>query len=48
MLEHVGEPDAAKRLMTAIERVCRDGIMTPDLGGKSNTAQVTEAVSEAL
>jgi tartrate dehydrogenase/decarboxylase / D-malate dehydrogenase len=45
MLEHLGEPAAAARLMRAIERVTADpALHTPDLGGKATTRQVTEAV----
>jgi len=49
MLEHLGERDAAARLMAAVERVTADAALhTPDLGGKATTAQVTEAVCDAL
>ena len=49
MLEHLGEPQAAKRLMTAIERVTADHrFHTPDLGGTARTADVTEAVIAAI
>jgi tartrate dehydrogenase/decarboxylase / D-malate dehydrogenase len=49
MLEHLGEPKAAARLMKAIERVTADPkLHTPDLGGKASTKQVTAAVKEAL
>ncbi|PJF09370.1 tartrate dehydrogenase [Pseudorhodobacter sp. MZDSW-24AT] len=48
MLEHLGEPAAAKRLMRAVEKVCADGVMTPDVGGSANTREVTEAVCEAI
>ena len=48
MLEHLGEPRAAQRLMAAIERVTARRIVTPDLGGEATTALVTEAVIEAL
>ena len=49
MLEHLGEAAAAKRLMTAIERVTADpGLHTPDLGGTADTRQVTEAVIRAI
>jgi tartrate dehydrogenase/decarboxylase / D-malate dehydrogenase len=49
MLEHLGEREAAARLMTAIERVTAStALHTPDLGGKATTAQVTEAVCDAL
>ena len=45
MLEHVGEPAAAQRLMQAIERVTADPrFHTPDLGGKARTTEVTAAV----
>ncbi|HZQ61164.1 MAG TPA: tartrate dehydrogenase [Casimicrobiaceae bacterium] len=48
MLEHLGEEAAAQRLMRAIESVTGRGIVTPDLGGKARTAEVTEAVCAAL
>jgi tartrate dehydrogenase/decarboxylase / D-malate dehydrogenase len=49
MLQHLGEADAAARLMAAIERVTANpAFHTPDLGGKATTAQVTEAVCDAL
>ena len=48
MLDHLGESDAAKRLMRAVEKVCTDGIMTPDVGGTANTQVVTEAVCTAV
>jgi tartrate dehydrogenase/decarboxylase/D-malate dehydrogenase len=49
MLEHLGEPDAAQRLMTAIETVTADPrFHTPDLGGSARTHDVTEAVMAAV
>lgn len=48
MLEHLGEPEAAARLMQAVERVTASGLLTPDLGGKATTKQVTEAVCDAI
>ncbi len=48
MLEHIGEAPAAARLMTAVERVCADGVLTADVGGTANTEQVTEAVIAAI
>ena len=49
MLEHLGEQDAASRLMRAIENVVADSSLhSPDLGGKAGTAEVTDAVCEAL
>ena len=49
MLEHLGEKDAAGRLMKAIERVTADKrFHTPDLGGKARTADVTAAIVDAI
>ena len=49
MLEHLGETQAAARLMSAIERVTAAGApLTPDLGGTGTTKAVTEAVCDAL
>jgi tartrate dehydrogenase/decarboxylase/D-malate dehydrogenase len=49
MLEHLGEKQAADRLMRAVEKVTADpSLHTPDLGGTANTRQVTDAVLEAL
>jgi tartrate dehydrogenase/decarboxylase / D-malate dehydrogenase len=49
MMEHLGQPAAAARLMTAIERVTANpALHTPDLGGKANTRMVTDAVVAAI
>jgi tartrate dehydrogenase/decarboxylase / D-malate dehydrogenase len=49
MLEHLGEPAAAARLMRAVERVTANPeLHTPDLGGKANTRIVTDAVIAAI
>jgi tartrate dehydrogenase/decarboxylase / D-malate dehydrogenase len=49
MLEHLGEPEAAQRLMAAIEQVTANPrLHTADLGGTATTAQVTQAVCELL
>ncbi len=48
MLEHLGEPQAATRLMAAVEQVTAEGIMTPDIGGTATTQEVTDAVCEAI
>ena len=45
LLEHLGEMDAAARLMKAIEQVTAEpSLHTRDLGGTATTVQVTEAV----
>jgi tartrate dehydrogenase/decarboxylase/D-malate dehydrogenase len=48
MLEHLGEQRAAAALMHAVEQVCAAGILTPDLGGKATTNEVTRAVCAAI
>jgi tartrate dehydrogenase/decarboxylase/D-malate dehydrogenase len=49
LLEHLGEPQAARRLMDAIEQVTSDRqLHTRDLGGSASTAQVTRAVCRQL
>ena len=48
MLDHLGEAAAGQRLMAAVEQVCAAGLLTPDLGGKATTAEVTRAVCEAI
>jgi tartrate dehydrogenase/decarboxylase/D-malate dehydrogenase len=48
MLEHLGEPAAAARLMRAIEETTGSGVVTPDLGGRATTVEVTRAVCDAI
>ena len=49
MLDHLGEAEAGRRLMRAIERVTGAGdVMPRDLGGNADTRAVTEAVCRAL
>ncbi len=49
LLEHIGEPAAAQRLMQAIEQVTADpALHTRDLGGSAGTAQVTQAVCDRI
>ena len=49
LLEHLGEHEAAKRLMAAIESVTADkALHTGDLGGTAKTVDVTRAVIARL
>lgn len=48
MLDHLGETEASTLLMSAVERVCAEGIVTPDVGGMATTQEVTEAVIAAI
>jgi tartrate dehydrogenase/decarboxylase/D-malate dehydrogenase len=45
LLDHIGEPEASRTLMTALEDVCRDGPRTRDVGGGASTREVGEAVA---
>ena len=45
MLEHLGEKEAADRVMRALEDVCRDGPRTRDIGGSASTSEVGDAVA---
>ncbi|MRD46110.1 tartrate dehydrogenase [Caenimonas koreensis] len=49
MLEHLGESEAARKLMAAIEAVTADAqLHTRDLGGTARTTDVTQAVCARL
>ena len=48
MLDHLGETEAAARLMRAVEKVTDAGITTPDVGGTATTRDVTAAVVDAI
>jgi tartrate dehydrogenase/decarboxylase / D-malate dehydrogenase len=49
MLEHLGESEAARRLMRAIETVTADASLhTRDLGGNATMDAVTQAVCKRL
>ena len=49
MLDHLGEAEAAARLLDAVERVTADPTLhTPDLGGTATTRDVTDAMLDAI
>jgi tartrate dehydrogenase/decarboxylase/D-malate dehydrogenase len=49
MLEHLGEREAASRVVAAIEQVLAAGaVRTPDLGGTATTTQMTSAIATEL
>jgi len=49
LLEHLGEVQAARRVMEAVEHVTANrSLHTRDLGGNATTAQVTRAVCEHI
>ncbi|EAW13733.1 putative tartrate dehydrogenase [Aspergillus clavatus NRRL 1] len=48
MLAWLGEEEASKKLLECVELVCEQGILTPDLGGKATTKEVTQAVIDQI
>ncbi len=49
LLDHLGETAAAQDVHAAVEKVLEEGtVQTPDLGGKSTTAELGSAVVAAL
>ena len=49
LLEHLGEAEAARRVMAAVEHVTANpSLHTRDLGGSATTAQVTRAVCDHI
>ena len=48
MLDYLGEPEAGRVLMKALEDVCREGPRTRDVGGTESTRAVGDAVAERV
>lgn len=48
MLEHLGEAEAAADIVNAIEKTLEKGIKTGDIGGKSSTKEIGEAIISSL
>ena len=49
MLRHLGYDDAALRIENAVDAVLVEGVLvTPDLGGKATTQEVTDAVLKQI
>ena len=48
MLDHLGLSEEATRINQAIEATTRQGILTKDLGGTHNTAEITDSIIKNL
>ena len=48
MLDHLGESSASKRVMAAIEGVCRDGPRTRDIGGTASTSELGDEIARRV
>ena len=48
MLEDLGAPGAARAVRDAVAQTCRQGVLTPDVGGTATTGDVAAALLQAL
>lgn len=48
MMDWLGEEETARRMEAAVQKALNGEVLTPDLGGRSRTADVTDAVKEYL
>ena len=49
MIRHLGYSKGAERIDSAVDEVIREGaVLTPDLGGKSKTEEVTAEVLKRI
>jgi tartrate dehydrogenase/decarboxylase/D-malate dehydrogenase len=49
MLEHLGEVQAAGRILAAIEKVCTEGVVkTADMGGSHSTSEMGDAITRKI
>lgn len=49
MLDHLGHPEAARAIVTAIEKVILEkDVLTADMGGKANCAELGQAIADLI
>jgi tartrate dehydrogenase/decarboxylase/D-malate dehydrogenase len=48
LLEHLGHEKPAARIRAAVDDVCAQGILTPDLGGANGTQDVADALLSSV
>jgi tartrate dehydrogenase/decarboxylase/D-malate dehydrogenase len=48
MLEHLGELQAARQIMKAMDKATAEGTLPADLGGKATTGQIARRVADYL
>jgi homoisocitrate dehydrogenase len=48
MLRHLGYARGANKIEFAVDTVIREGVLTPDMGGKAKTEEVVEAVLKKI
>jgi 3-isopropylmalate dehydrogenase len=48
LLDHIGEREAARAVLAAIETSIRDGVVTKDMGGAASTANAGSYIAECI
>jgi len=48
MLEHLGELQAAREIMKALDKTTAEGMLPADLGGKATTSEIAQRVADYL
>jgi 3-isopropylmalate dehydrogenase len=48
LLDHIGEPEAAAAVVSAIEKSIRDGVVTKDMGGTAGTSKAGSYIAECV
>jgi len=48
LLDYLGEKEAARMVLEAVEAVLGGGVLTPDLGGEATTREMTEAIIRGI
>ena len=49
MLDQLGHPEAAQAIVTAIEKVILEkDVLTADMGGKANCAELGKAIADLV
>lgn len=48
MLDHLGESEAAIKIMNAMDKTCADGILPVDLGGNAGTSEIADSIIERI
>ena len=48
MLDHLQEREGSKRVMKALEAICREGPRTADIGGGASTSEVGDAIARRV
>jgi tartrate dehydrogenase/decarboxylase/D-malate dehydrogenase len=48
MLDHLGEVEAARQIMKAMDRATAEGLLPVDLGGRATTGEIAHQVADYI